>query len=66
MFVLSVENGQLVPIDADSLTREMLQTNKCYLLDYGIEVYVWMGRNTSLKERKSASTAAEAITDASL
>ncbi|XP_038985787.1 villin-4-like [Phoenix dactylifera] len=57
--LLCVENGQPVPIDADSLTREMLQTNKCYLLDCGIEVYVWMGRNTSLEERKSASTAAE-------
>ncbi|KAG1331907.1 Villin-4 [Cocos nucifera] len=53
------KNAEPVPIDADSLTREMLQTNKCYLLDCGIEVYVWMGRNTSLEERKSASTAAE-------
>ena len=66
MSVLSVENGQPVPIDADTLTREMLQTNKCYLLDCGIEVYVWMGRNTSLEERKSASTVAEVITGASL
>nr|XP_010927065.1 villin-5 isoform X1 [Elaeis guineensis] len=57
--LLCVENGQPVPIDADTLTREMLQTNKCYLLDCGIEVYVWMGRNTSLEERKSASTVAE-------
>ncbi|XP_068647081.1 villin-4-like [Aristolochia californica] len=57
--LLSVEKGQAVPVLADSLTRELLQTNKCYLLDCGIEVFVWMGRNTSLDERKSASAAAE-------
>ncbi|XP_068652517.1 villin-4-like isoform X2 [Aristolochia californica] len=57
--LLSIEKGQAVPVHADSLTRELLQTNKCYLLDCGIEVFVWMGRNTSLDERKTASTAAE-------
>jgi len=37
----------------------MLETNKCYIIDCGLEVFAWMGRNTSLDERKSASGAAE-------
>lgn len=57
----SVDNGQAVPVEGDSLTRDLLETNKCYLLDCGIEVFVWMGRNTSLDERKNASGAAEEL-----
>ncbi|XP_008781818.1 villin-5-like [Phoenix dactylifera] len=56
-----VDKGQTVPIEADSLIRELLDTNKCYLLDCGAEIYVWMGRNTPLEERKSASAAAEEL-----
>ncbi|XP_015866055.2 villin-4 [Ziziphus jujuba] len=59
--LLSIEKGQAVPVEADSLTRELLDTNKCYLLDCGVEVFVWMGRNTSLEERKSASGASEEL-----
>ncbi|KAF2309650.1 hypothetical protein GH714_004455 [Hevea brasiliensis] len=54
-----VEKGQAEPVDTDSLTRELLDTYKCYILDCGLEVFVWMGRNTSLDERKVASGAAE-------
>lgn len=61
MCLLSVEKGQAVPVEPDSLKRELLDTNKCYLLDCGLEVFVWMGRNTSLDDRKSASAAAEVI-----
>ncbi|PSS21406.1 Villin-4 like [Actinidia chinensis var. chinensis] len=56
-----VNKGQAEPMEADSLTKELLDTNKCYLLDCGLEVFVWMGRNTSLDERKSASAAAEEL-----
>ncbi|KAE8672078.1 Villin-4 [Hibiscus syriacus] len=59
--LLSVEKGQAKPVETDSLTRELLDTNKCYVLDCGFEVFVWMGRNTSLDERKSASGAAEEL-----
>ncbi|XP_020265877.1 villin-5-like isoform X2 [Asparagus officinalis] len=59
--LLCVEKGQPAPVAADPLTRELLNTNKCYLLDCGVEVFVWMGRNTSLQERKTASTAAEEL-----
>jgi hypothetical protein len=43
------------------LAHELLETNKCYFLDCGAELYVWMGRTSSLQERKSASEAAEVI-----
>ncbi|KAL2928883.1 Villin-4 [Bienertia sinuspersici] len=58
-----VEKGQAEPEEADSLTRDLLNTNKCYILDCGSEVFVWMGRNTTLDERKSASGAAEVKPD---
>lgn len=54
-----LENGKPEPAEIDSLKRELLETTKCYILDRGAEVYVWMGRNTSLDDRKSASGAAE-------
>ncbi|XP_075674123.1 villin-4-like [Castanea sativa] len=59
--LLRVEKGKAGPVDADSLTRDLLDTNMCYVLDCGIEVFVWMGRNTSLDDRKSASGAAEEL-----
>lgn len=55
----SVENGQTVGVETESLTKDLLETNKCYILDCGVEVFVWLGRSTSLEERKSASSAAE-------
>ncbi|KAK6916912.1 Gelsolin-like domain [Dillenia turbinata] len=54
-----VTKGQAEPLEGDTLTRVLLDTNTCGLLDCGLEVFVWMGRNTSLDERKSASSAAE-------
>ena len=61
-----MEKGQAEPVEADSLTREFLDTNNCYTLDCGAEVFVWMGRNTTLDERKSASGAAESNTSSLL
>nr|KYP57501.1 Villin-4 [Cajanus cajan] len=57
--LLCVEKGKAEPINTDSLTKELLDTNKCYILDCGLEVFAWMGRNTSLDGRKSASGAAD-------
>ncbi|PUZ48766.1 hypothetical protein GQ55_7G273100 [Panicum hallii var. hallii] len=59
--LLRVNQGKPEQINFDSLARELLESNKCYLLDCGAEVYVWMGRNTSLQERKGASEAAEKL-----
>ncbi|XP_073269099.1 villin-4-like isoform X2 [Primulina huaijiensis] len=49
-----IENGEAVPVEADSLIRELLDSYKCYLVDCGTEAFVWMGRNTSLTARKAA------------
>ncbi|XP_051141612.1 villin-4-like [Andrographis paniculata] len=54
-----VEKGEVVPVEAGSLTRDLLDTQKCYILDCGREVFVWMGRSTSLDERKAASGAVD-------
>ncbi|KAF2317194.1 hypothetical protein GH714_016152 [Hevea brasiliensis] len=56
-----VDKGKAEPVVADPLTRELLDTNRCYILDCGLEVFVWMGRNTLLDERKAASGAAEEL-----
>ncbi|XP_058723366.1 villin-4-like [Vicia villosa] len=59
--LLCVEKGQAEPVEADSFKREFLDTNKCYILDCGLEMFVWMGRNTSLDDRKSASGVADEL-----
>ncbi|CAJ1975880.1 unnamed protein product [Sphenostylis stenocarpa] len=59
--LLCIEKGQAEPVEADPLKRELLDTNKCYILDCGFEVFVWMGRNTTLDERKSASGVADEL-----
>ncbi|TVU42082.1 hypothetical protein EJB05_08470, partial [Eragrostis curvula] len=57
--LLCFNQGKLEPINYESLIHELLETSKCYFLDSGAELYVWMGRTTSLQERKGASEAAE-------
>ena len=60
MFGLSsVEKGQTKPTEAESLQKELLDTNKCYILDCGLELFVWKGKNTSIDQRKRASETAE-------
>uniref|UniRef100_A0A0D9W924 HP domain-containing protein n=1 Tax=Leersia perrieri TaxID=77586 RepID=A0A0D9W924_9ORYZ len=59
--LLCFNQGTLEHISFESLEHELLETNKCYLLDCGAEMYVWMGRGTSLQERKGASEAAEKL-----
>ncbi|CAA2983914.1 villin-4-like [Olea europaea subsp. europaea] len=56
-----VEKGQVETIEAESLTRELLDTNRCYVLDCGTKVFVWMGRNTSLEERRAASVSVDEL-----
>ncbi|KAK9280649.1 hypothetical protein L1049_014345 [Liquidambar formosana] len=51
--------GKLCQSGTDSLNKEMLNTNKCYMLDCDTEIFVWMGRNTSITERKTSITATE-------
>ncbi|KAI3711807.1 hypothetical protein L1987_70353 [Smallanthus sonchifolius] len=54
-----VKKGQTEHVAVDSLTKKLLETHNCYLLDFGSEIYVWMGRSTSMEERKSANKAAQ-------
>ncbi|GFP82043.1 villin-4 [Phtheirospermum japonicum] len=56
-----VENGEAVPVEADSWTRELLETNKCYILDCGADVFVWVGRSTSVEDRKAASSTVDEL-----
>ncbi|CAK7331256.1 unnamed protein product [Dovyalis caffra] len=51
--------GELCPGESSSLNKEMLETNKCYMLDCGAEIFVWMGRNTSIAERKKSISVTE-------
>ncbi|KQJ95723.1 hypothetical protein BRADI_3g18707v3 [Brachypodium distachyon] len=59
--LLCFNQGKLDPINYECLAHELLETSKCYLLDCGAEMFVWMGRTTTLQERKGASEAAEKL-----
>ncbi|KAI4969901.1 hypothetical protein ZWY2020_000815 [Hordeum vulgare] len=59
--LLCVNEGQTFPMDCENLTRALLDSTKCYLLDCGSELYVWMGRETVLEARKRAGLAAEEL-----
>ncbi|KAH9679207.1 Villin-3 [Citrus sinensis] len=54
----SIEDSQVKIVEVE-LSKSMLENNKCYLLDRGSEVFVWVGRVTQVEERKAASQAAE-------
>ncbi|KAL1225577.1 Villin-3 [Cardamine amara subsp. amara] len=54
----SIADGQVESID-DDLSKSMLENNKCYLLDCGSELFIWVGRVTRVEERKTAIQAAE-------
>lgn len=56
----SISDGE-VEMVGGSLSKTFLEKNKCYLLDCGAEVIVWVGRGTQLNERKKASQVAEVI-----
>ncbi|KAJ6691914.1 VILLIN-1 [Salix purpurea] len=51
--------AKLCPCEGSSLNKEILETNKCYMLDCGAEIFVWMGRNTSITERKKSISVTE-------
>ncbi|XP_020539416.1 villin-3 isoform X2 [Jatropha curcas] len=54
----SITNGEIKAVEGE-LSKGMLENNKCYLLDCGAEIFVWVGRVTQVDERKAASQAAE-------
>lgn len=57
----SIEDGEVKIVEGE-LSKGMLENNKCYLLDRGSEVFVWVGRVTQVEERKAASQTAEVET----
>lgn len=54
----SILDGQVQSVDGE-LSKSMLENNKCYMLDCGSDVFVWVGRVTQVDERKAAIQAAE-------
>ncbi|XP_073114819.1 villin-1 [Elaeis guineensis] len=56
-----INKGKLFPIDAPSLNRGMLSSDKCYMLDCDAEIFIWMGRMTLVSERKASISAIEEI-----
>ncbi|CAH9129223.1 unnamed protein product [Cuscuta epithymum] len=45
----------------DTLNKEMLDSNRCYMLDCDCELFLWVGRFTTVTERKSSISSAEDI-----
>ncbi|KAL5991476.1 actin filament capping [Asimina triloba] len=56
-----MNKGKACLIEETSLKKEMLSTERCYMLDCDIDIFVWMGRNTSITERKTSMSAIEDI-----
>ncbi|URD82046.1 Villin headpiece domain [Musa troglodytarum] len=56
--IYSINGGQL-KLEEDNPSKALLENNKCYLLDCGAEIFVWVGRVTQVDDRKAASKAAE-------
>ncbi|CAL5193449.1 unnamed protein product [Lathyrus oleraceus] len=54
----SIADGEAKSVEGE-LSKSLLENNKCYLLDCGAEVFVWVGRVTQVDERKAACQAAE-------
>ncbi|KAJ0099227.1 hypothetical protein Patl1_20502 [Pistacia atlantica] len=54
----SIEDGQAKIVEGE-LSKSMLENNRCYLLDRGNEVFVWVGRVTQVEERKAANQVVE-------
>ncbi|KAI5560544.1 hypothetical protein BDE02_16G054100 [Populus trichocarpa] len=54
----SITDGEVKIVEGE-LSKGLLENNKCYLLDCGAEIFVWVGRVTQVEERKAASQAAE-------
>ncbi|GJZ42403.1 villin-3 isoform X1 [Tanacetum coccineum] len=54
----SIAGGQVAD-QIEEFSKSTFETDKCFLMDCGLEVFVWVGRATQLNERKAASQAAE-------
>lgn len=57
-YVYSINTGQL-KLEDIVLTKSILENTKCFLLDCGAELFVWVGRVTQVEDRKAACAAVE-------
>ncbi|VAH02389.1 unnamed protein product [Triticum turgidum subsp. durum] len=49
----------LVPMETHVLEREMLKSDRSYILDCGAEIFLWIGMTTLVSEKKTSATALE-------
>jgi len=49
-----INKRTLAPMDTHLLDREMLNSNRSYILDCGSEIYLWIGITTLFSERKTS------------
>lgn len=56
-------NGGQLKLEDNNPSRATLENNKCYVLDCGAEIFIWVGRVTQVDERKAISKAAEVKVD---
>uniref|UniRef100_A0A0E0H9R3 Gelsolin-like domain-containing protein n=1 Tax=Oryza nivara TaxID=4536 RepID=A0A0E0H9R3_ORYNI len=54
-----INKRNLVPVETNLLEREMLNSDRNYILDCGTEVFLWMGMTTLVSERRTSVTALE-------
>jgi len=54
-----INKRNLVPLEAHLLDREMLNSDRSYMLDCSTEIFIWMGMTTLVSERKSSVTVLE-------
>ncbi|XP_041999575.1 villin-2-like [Salvia splendens] len=54
----SIKGGNANAVEGE-LSKSLLENNRCYLLDCGNEIFLWVGRVTQVDERKAATQAAE-------
>ncbi|MCO5603478.1 hypothetical protein L7F22_057628 [Adiantum nelumboides] len=59
--LLCLREGQVHKVEEFNLRRELLSTNKCYILDCGTELFTWVGRDTTLEERRATALAVEKL-----
>uniref|UniRef100_A0ACD5ZML9 Uncharacterized protein n=1 Tax=Avena sativa TaxID=4498 RepID=A0ACD5ZML9_AVESA len=49
-----INKRKLVPMDTNLLDREMLNSDRSYILDCGSEIYLWIGMTTLVSEKKTS------------
>ena len=50
---------QVTPLEEEVLSKDMLDSNACFVLDGATEIFIWNGKYSSLDEKKAAVMLAE-------